>query len=374
MSVDVRRLSSSDLKRFIQLEWDVYRDDPHWVPHLRMERREFLNPRKNPFFEHATVAFFMAYREGRPVGRIAAIVNHLHNSFHEDKTGFFGLFECKKDPEAAKALFEEAGKFLRDSGMTVMRGPVNVSTNDECGLVVEGLNTPPVIMMTYNPPYYQTLIESAGFAKAKDLLAYRLEVPTAAPERLRRGVELILKRNDFTVRTFNRKDFDNEVRRVKAVYNAAWEKNWGFVPMTDAEFDHMGVQMKQILDPDFLFIAEYRGEPIGFSLTIPNINEALIRLRSGRLLPFGLFKLLWNTRKGQIKSLRVITLGITKEHRNSGVDVVFYYRTFEEAIRKGYEWAELSWILEDNTAMNRPLERMGAHVYKRYRLYDRPLV
>jgi hypothetical protein len=227
--------------------------------------------------------------------------------------------------------------------------------------------------MTYNPPYYIELLERCGLAKAKDLLAHRVIVPKEVPERLRRGVDLIMKRNEFTIRTMNMKDFKGEVQRIKEIYNSAWERNWGFIPMTDAEFDHMGVQMKQVLDPDFVFVAEHKGKPIGFSLTIPNLNEAIIKLRDGRLLPFGLPKLLWHSRKGQIKSVRVITLGITKEHRNSGVDIVFYYKCFETAIKKGYVWAEMSWILEDNTAMNRAIERMGAVVYKKYRIYEMPI-
>lgn len=369
MSITVRQLNQKEIGEFIKFEWQIYTNDVNWVPHLLMERKEFFDPKKNPFFEHANVAYFMAYRDGKAVGRIAGIVNHLHNEFHQDKTGFFGLFECRNDPEAAAALFREAEKFVRQHGMTVLRGPVNFSTNDECGLLVEGFDRPPMIMMTYNPEYYISLFEQNGLVKSKDLIAYRLETPSAIPERLQRGVDLILKRHAFTVRTFNKKDFDNEVRRVKKIYNAAWEKNWGFIPMTDAEFDHMGKQMKQILDPDFLFIAEHQGEPIGFSLAIPNINDALIKIRNGRLLPFGLVKLLWHSRN--VRTVRVITLGIVPQHRQSGLDTVFYYKTFETAMRKGVQWGELSWILEDNIAISRPLERMGAFVYKRYRLYEK---
>ncbi len=372
MSLQIRQIAPSEMGAFIKFEWDVYRNDSHWVPHLLMERKEFLDPKKNPFFEHSDVAYFMAFDSGRPVGRIAAVINHGHNAFHNDKTGFFGLFECMDNREAAHRLFDEARKFVTAKGMTTILGPVNLSTNDECGLLVEGLDQPPQIMMTYNPGYYISLIESYGFKKAKDLLAYYVDVPAESPERLRHGVDLIMKRNAFTIRTINVKDFKNEVARIKKIYNAAWERNWGFVPMTDKEFDHLGVQMKQILDPNFLFIAEHKGEPIGFSLTIPNINEALIKIRDGRLLPFGLPKLLWYTRKGQVKSVRVITLGVTKEHRNSGIDIVFYYKSFEEAIRQNIRWAEMSWILEDNIPMNRALERMGATVYKKYRLYEMP--
>ena len=371
--MEIKQIAQADLNDFIKFEWKVYANDPNWVPHLLIERKEFLDPKKNPFFDHSDVAYFLAYKNHQMVGRIAAVVNHAHNTFHEDKVGFFGLFDCYDDQEVADALFAKAKAFVASKGMTSIRGPVNLSTNDECGLLVEGLNQPAQIMMTYNPPYYITLMEKSGFKKAKDLLAYYVDVPNEVPERLRRGVDIIMKRNEFTIRTINIKDFKNEVKRIKDIYNAAWERNWGFIPMTDKEFDHLGVQMKQILDPKFLFIAEHKGKPIGFSLTIPNINEGLITIRDGRLLPFGLIKLLWNTRKGQLKSVRVITLGVTPEHRNSGIDIVFYYKSFEEAIRQKLKWAEMSWILEDNIPMNRALERMGATVYKTYRLYEMPV-
>jgi hypothetical protein len=371
--VQVTQVDSGQLSEFIRFPWVVYREDPNWVPHLIVERKEFLSPRKNPFFRHADVAFFLCRRDGRIVGRIAAIINHLHNRFHEEKTGFFGLFECLNDADAASALFNTVARYLKERGMIVMRGPANMSSNDEWGLLVEGFDQPPQIMMTYNPRYYIDLVEANGFTKAKDLLAYEMGVPRTIPERLTRGVNLILKRNEFTIRKLNMKRFNEEVQAVKRVYNAAWEKNWGFVPMTDEEFDYLGKQMKPVVDPDLMFFAEHKGEPVGFCLSVPNIHEALIKVRDGRLFPTGLFKILWNTRKGKMKSLRVITLGVTREHRNSGIDAVFYYHCFVEGMRKGYRWGELSWILEDNTAMNRAIENLGGRVYKRYRIYDAPL-
>lgn len=373
MGLEIRPVSHDRLGPFIAFEWEVYRHDPLWVPHLRVERREFLSPRKNPFFQHADVGFFMAYRDGRPVGRIASIVNHLYNEFHGDPSGFFGLFECFNDAEAASGLLDEARRYARDRGLARLLGPFNFSTNDECGLLVEGFDSSPQIMMTYNPAYYIDLIERNGFVKAKDLIAFRMDVPKTIPERLERGVSLIMRRNEFTVRTLNMKNFQKEVERIKHVYNSAWERNWGFVPMTDAEFDFLAKQLKQIVDPDLLFMAEHRGEPVGFALCLPNINEALIRIRNGRLLPFGLFKLLWYMRPGKVRSLRVLTLGIVKEHRNSGIDAVFYHKCFEHGMRKGYLWGEMSWTLEDNTAINRALERLGAHRYKTYRIYETPL-
>ncbi len=369
--IEVKQVTK--LREFIRFPWKVYKSDPNWVPPLLMERTEFLDPKKNPFFDHAEVAHFMAYENGVAQGRISAIINHAHNVFHEDIIGFFGMFECMENYPAAEALLNAARNFVKSKGMDTFRGPVNLSTNDDCGLLIDSFDQPAQIMMTYNPSYYIKFFEQFGLQKSKDLLAYRIDVPKEAPERLKRGAELITKRGGFTVRCANMKDFKGEVARIKEIYNDAWERNWGFIPMTDREFDHLGAQLKQILDPDFLFIAEKNGEPIGFSLVIPNINEALQKIKNGRLLPFGLITLLLNTRSGAIKSLRVITLGLKKNYRSFGIDAVFYYKCFETAMRKNYKWAEMSWILEDNMAMNRPLENMGAKVYKRYRLYDKTI-
>lgn len=373
LSIEIRQLHYPHLMEFIKFPWKIYRHDPNWVPPLLMERKEFLDPKKNPFFHHAEVAFFMAYRGEEAVGRIAAIDNKLHNDYHGESVGFFGLFECVNDQAVADALLNQAKEFLKGRGLAAMRGPANFSSNDEWGLLVDSFDRPPVILMTYNPAYYVPLLEKHGLKKVKDVVAHYLEAPKEVPERIRRGVELILKRNEFTVRKINMKDFDNEVKRIKAIYNAAWEKNWGFIPMTDAEFDFMAKQMKQIVDPDFILIAEHKGNPVAFSLTIPNLNEALIKIHDGKLFPFGLIKLLWHSRKGQIRSVRVVTLGITKEHRNSGIDTVFYHKCFEEGLKKGVHWAELSWILEDNTAMNRALERLGGRIYKTYRILEMSL-
>jgi hypothetical protein len=373
-NVTVREMSGKATMDFIKYSWKIYMNDPNWVPPLIMERKEFLDPKKNPFFKHADVCCFGAYRNNDMVGRIAAIVNHKHNTFHQDKTGFFGLFESVNDPEVAGALFRHAENYLKERGMTHIQGPASFSSNDEYGLLVQGFDSPPVIMMTYNPKYYIDLIENNGFLKAKDLYALEVDDKQGVPERLTRSTELILKRSNVTIRQFRKNKFWEEIEILKGLYNAAWEKNWGFVPMTDEEFYHLAKTMKSVVDPDIIFFAEHQGKPIGFSLSLPDINQALIRVRNGRLFPFGLLKLLWYTRPGKIHRIRVITFGILKEFRNLGIDVALNYHNFVDGMKKGYHWAEMSWVLEDNIAIVRPIERLGGRVYKTYRIYEKSIV
>jgi GNAT superfamily N-acetyltransferase len=362
-----------DLRRFIQVAWRINRRDPQWVPPLLMAVKSVLNRRKHPFHAHADVVYFLAERDGEAVGRIAAIVNRRHNEFHEDRLGFFGLFECADDPEAARALLDAAAGWLRSRGMERVRGPVNLSTNDEHsspGVLVEGFDTAPMVMMSHTPPYYAGLIEAAGFAKGMDLLAYWLDDPTP-PERLVRGVERLAQRAGVTVRPLDMKRFRQEVDAIKSVYNAAWARNWGFVPMTEAEFDYMAKDLKPIVDPDLCLLAEAEGEPVGFSLALPDFNRALRTLPRGRLFPFGFLRVLREKRR--IRRLRVITLGFKPGFQHSGLGALLYLRTWQAGAAKGYQGAEASWILESNLDMRRPLENMGALPYKRYRIFEREL-
>ncbi len=355
--------------RFIDVPWRIYPGRyPHWVPPLRMERRDFLDPRKNPFFEHATVKLFLAVDErGVCCGRIAGIINRNHNTTYGDKTGFFGLFECIEDDAVAGTLFGAAAGFLKAGGMEVMRGPMNMCINDDIGLLVDGFDHPPMIMMPYNPPYYEKLVTGYGFRPIMNLLAHCTVSPGRAPERFERGVELARRKYGFTVRKVNMQDFDSEVQRIQDVYNSAWAENWGAVAMTDQEFKHLAKDLKMILDPDLCFIAEVDGEVAGFSLSLPDINQALIHL-DGRLFPFGLFKLLWYKRR--INAVRTITMGVIKKFRHMSIDACFYCESYKNSYAKGMPQAEASWILETNTTMNRALEKMGFRVYKTYRLYD----
>jgi GNAT superfamily N-acetyltransferase len=374
MSVEIRPVATSaDRRRFLRLPWSIYPGRyPAWVPPLLREERQRIDPERSPFFEHGTVELLLAWRAGRPVGRIAAIENRLHNEFHGDRVGFFGLFESVDDPEVAGALLDAAAAWLRGRGLERMRGPVNFSTNDEAGLLVENFDDPPCILMTYNPPYYAGLLEGWGLRKAKDLLAYEGRSSEMDRDR-RRRLERLLKRSrhEIRARSIDMKRFEEEVALVRDLYNAAWERNWGFVPMTDAEVEHMAKQLKSVIDPDLTLIGTVDGEPAGFALALPDVNQAL-RHANGRLFPFGIFKLLWHLRR--VDRLRVVTLGLLPRHRRSGLDALFYWEIFGRGTDKGYHRAESSWVLEDNHPMLRALDKMGFRHYKTYRLYERALV
>lgn len=362
--------NKSSLREFIRFPWQVYRGDPNWVPPLLIEQRFLFNKAKHPFYEHGDVQPFLARRNGQAVGRIAAIVNRAHNEFHSDTVGFFGFFESVDDNETARGLFKAAEDFARARGLTILRGPVNFSTNEECGLLYEGFDRPPVVMMTYNPRYYIHLLEDAGFQKAKDLLAYRMTQPDVS-ERLRRVGAALEKRTHLKIRQINMKDFWGDVWRVRDIYNKAWENNWGFVPMTDAEFHKLAKDLKLIIDPGLVWFAENNnGQPVGFSLALPDINQALAKV-NGRLFPFGMFKLL--RCKKHIDGVRVLAMGVIPEYRRRGVDAVFYWRTYEEGVKKGHTWGEFSWILEDNEPMKEAATMIGAKPYKTYRIYERAL-
>ena len=372
MSLRVDRVASKrDLHRFVTLPWEIYRDDPAWVPPLIGDTKKLFDREHHPFYEHGDVVPFLATRGGKPVGRIAAIRNTAHERFHEESVGFFGFFECVNDPAAASALVDEGRAYMRERNLPRFRGPMNPSTNEECGVLVDGFEHPPRVMMTHSPPYYDALLTGAGLAKCKDLVAYTMEDGGTVPDRLERGVNIVLKRNPGVVfRDLNMKDYANEVRRFQKVYNQAWEKNWGFVPMTAAEIEHMAKELKRVIDPGLVRFAERDGEPVGFALALPDVNQAL-KHANGRLFPLGLLKILWHARK--INRVRVIALGLVPEMRRSGLDIVLYRDLFTYGTGKGYHTGEFSWILEDNVAMRRPMESIGDWVYKTYRIYEAPV-
>lgn len=358
-----------DLRAFIDLPYRLFRDDPLWVPPLRRDIRTRLSPAKSPFFDHAEAQHFLARRDGRVVGRISAVHNRLHAQVHGDGAGFFGFFDCENDPATAAALFDAAGGWLSARGLTIMRGPTSLSTNDEVGLLIDGFETPPAIMMPHNPPYYVSLVERSGFTKAKDLLAYQ-STHHKLPERLLRATHLLAQRYGITTRSLDLRRFTEEVETVKRLYNAAWEQNWGFLPMTDREIEHLAKEFRPVVVPDLVPFAERKGEPIGFGLALPDLNVALRSNPSGRLFP-GILKILQAARK--LSRVRVLLLGTTPEWRGRGVDALLYRHIWEKGTARGYYWAEAGWILEDNVAMSNGLLRMGFEVYKTYRLYDRPL-
>ncbi|MFQ6092627.1 MAG: GNAT family N-acetyltransferase [bacterium] len=355
------------LRRFITFPWTVYKNDPYWVPPLISTHKDLFNPDRNPFYRHARVELFLARRDRMVVGRIASIVNDNHNSFHKDRVGFFGFFESLQDFGTAGGLLSAARDWLRAQGMDTMRGPMNFSTNEECGLLIDGFDSSPVFMMPYNPKYYVDFMDRFGLKKGRDLLAYFLTQENVPPDELQATLEKIKRRAGIRIRRLNMGDFEEEIRRVKEVYNSAWSRNWGFVPMTDEEIAHMARQLKKIIDPDLVLFAEIDGRPIGFSLALPDLNQALKRI-NGRLFPLGLFKLLWYSKK--IDGVRVLTMGVIPEYQNKGIAAMFGVESFKVGVPKGYVWGEMSWVLEDNTLMRRALERMGAKIYKKYRIYE----
>jgi len=355
------------LNEFVELPYSLYRGDPHWVPPLRIAVKELLDRAKHPYYANAEVEFYLARQNGRVVGRIAAIIDKAHNRVHEENAGFFGFFESVNDAEVARALLSRAREWVFERNAKFIRGPVNPSTNYECGMLIEGFDTSPMVMMAYNPRYYPELMEQAGLRKAKDLLAYVSTPEGIAAKKIDRIADRVLATNGVRVRPINMKDFDGEVGRVWDVYNKAWIRNWGFIPMSREEFFAMGKEMKQILKPEMVLIGEVGDRVVGFALALPDINQAL-KPAGGKLFPTGLLKILYYQRL--IKNVRVLALGVVEEYRASGLAAAFYATLVRNARRLGYGDCEMSWILEDNVLMNRSLGVMGAKRYKTYRIYE----
>jgi GNAT superfamily N-acetyltransferase len=365
--VEVVAADKKGLKEFVELPYTLYRDDPHWVPPLRIAVKELLDRGKHPFYANAEAEFFLARQDGRVVGRVAAIVDRNHNRVHNENAGFFGFFECVDDAAVAEALLTRARQWVFDRGAQFIRGPVNPSTNYECGMLIEGFDSDPMVMMTYNPRYYPPLMDRVGLRKAKDLLAYISSSDKVQLEKIERAARRAVAKTGVRVRPINMKDYQGEVARVWEVYCAAWSHNWGFVPMTREEFFLMGKEMKQILKPELVLIGEVGDRIVGFALALPDINQALKPAR-GKLIPTGLLKILYYQRL--VKSVRVLALGVVEEHRSSGLAAGFYATLVHNARKLGYGPCEMSWILEDNILMNRSLEVMGAKRYKSYRIYE----
>jgi hypothetical protein len=362
--------SRSGIARFLNVPYGIYRDDPHWVAPLLDDLKKVFTD-KNPFLEHSEMDLFVAVKGGRDVGRIAAILDHRHNEFQGEKTGFFGFYECENDPDVSDELFRTAERWLGDRHMNLIRGPMNPSMNDECGLLVEGFQASPVLMMTYNPRYYMELYERAGYRKAKDLLAYWIEIKERPMSRLSRLASGIRRREPtLRVRKIRKKTLAKDLAGVKDVYNAAWEKNWGFVPFTDGEIDFMASRLKPLLVEDLVLLAEMGSDPAGFMLTLPDYNRALKPL-GGKLLPFGWLKFLLGIKK--IDTVRLIALGFKKKYRMRGIDAVMFADSLAVCLTRGYKYCEVSWILEDNVMVQRPVDIFDGRVYKKYRIYEKTL-
>ncbi|MBN4076523.1 hypothetical protein JYT16_02270 [Gemmatimonas aurantiaca] len=358
------------LNEFIKFPLRLYANDPHYVAPLISERKEFFDQKENPFFSGAKVKLFLAKQKGETVGRISTCVYFAHNDLHHETTGFFGFFDTIENEAVAHALLKTALITLKQENMTQMRGPASFCTNHECGFLVEGFDSPPAVMMPYDRPYQAQFAESFGLAKEMDLYAYLITKETFGGERLLRLADKIAQRSGATIRPLNMKRFDEEVALIHNLYNKAWALNWGFVPMTQAEFQHMAKQMKQIIEPELALIAEVDGQAIGFSLSLPDINQALKYL-DGTLFPSGLIKLLWHTKvRNKVTGLRTIIMGVLPEYQKKGIDSLFHMRTFKAGSSLGYTHSEISWVLETNSKMRILAERLGAAVYKTYRLVE----
>ena len=359
-------------KHFVQLPYRIYDGDPNWVAPLIRDVKTAFNKKKHPFHTHSEVQPFVAFRDGRPVGRIVAINNRNHVAYHEEPVGFFGYFECINDPEVAAALFDRTAEWLRERGLQTMRGPASFSLNEMAGLLTMGFDRPPTVMMPYNPEYYVDLVTGAGFEEVQSLIGYHLS-HSDAPEKLVKLEKKLEKRLGVRTRTIDMNNFEGELERLRDLYNKAWEKNWGFVPMTDAEIDFMAHELKPLvkrIPTQVIFAERDDGETIGFTLFLMDANQALIHAK-GRLFPFGLVKILKYL--PTMNYCRVLTLGLVPEARGQGIDNLLIMALFRHGGAAGTIGGEFSWILEDNTAMRKPLERIGSVISKRYLLYDRAI-
>jgi GNAT superfamily N-acetyltransferase len=373
--IEISQVSSRrDRDAFIKFQWRIYANDPAWVPPLIVERKTFLNRKRHPFYKHGDAALFLARRNGEVVGRIMASDDPNYNSLHQSNVGCFGLFECTDDPDVATTLFQAAAGWLRKKRRTEMMGPIDYSTNYVCGLLIDGFQFAPTILTAHNPPYYRELIESCGFAKEKDWYAWWFADPAKAVAQLRRLAARFNTHCPASVRSANLGNLRDESRRLRQIYNQAWEKNWGFVPFTEAEIEFMTSELKPLLVPEFAWIAEIGNEPVGFTLCLPDINVVLRGL-NGRLtrcgLPIGLIKLLLYKRR--IQKGRLIALGVVEKYRRAGIAEMLVLRVMEETMVKRGITGELSMTLEDNFMINRFLEAIGADRYKTYRIYRKQL-
>lgn len=369
--VTIRR----ELESFIKFPFKLYRSHPYWVPPLIGERFKHFDPDRNPFYEHAEVQLFRAMRAGKTVGTIAAIADELHVKVWQEPVGFFGEFEVVEDYDVASALLSAARQWLARRGREIMRGPMNLNIVEEVGLLIDGFDGRPVIMMTYNPPYYQTFMEGYGLVKAKDLYAYIVDIASFGPNlenlppRVSRVARIARERYGVQVRPLDFDRFEEEVELVKPIYNEAWSKNWGALPLTDREFTTLANSLRQIADPALVYLGFIDGRAVGCFLGLPDYNQVAYHL-NGRLFPIGWAKFLWYRRK--ITGFRAWAMGVLEEHRLKGVESLFYEEVSRAAVRKGYQWVEMSWILEDNYKISRAIETLGGKIYRTYRIYDVP--
>jgi len=375
-ALEIRRVTSRrDLNRFVKLPWQIYADDPHWVPPLIIDVKEFLSREKHPFYRHGDAVTLLALRDGQPVGRILVSDDPNYNRQHKTNVGCFGMFECFDDQPTADALLSAAAAWLRARGRTAIMGPIDYSTNYPCGLLIDGFDMPPRVMMNHHRPYYSALLESWGLVKLKDIYGWWFVDPYDMVAKWRRRAERLARRGGVTCRPFRIDDFEAEVQRCQAVYNAAHKDNWGFVKLTDAEFRYFAKRLVRLAVPELIVLAEADDKLVGFSITLPDLNEA-IRPLNGRLttlgIPLGLARLCYRARR--VKSARMIVLDLLQDYRRRGISELLILRTLDYGKNTiGYTGAELGWTLEDNYLINRTVEAVGAKRYKTYRIYHKPL-
>lgn len=361
--------NKKELKRFIMFPFELYKGDENWVPPLIGDQYKFFNADKNPYYFHSEVQLFILERDGKVVGRISAHTNTEHEKEHKEHIGFFGFYESIDDIEVAKELFAAAAKWNREKGYPAMRGPLNFSVNQEAGLLIDGFDTPPMVMMLHGKPYYQRLFEECGMKKTMDLYAYLAE-KREIPKMVEKMAKLIEKRSGVKIHSLrkDKKGLKEDIETVFEIYTKAWQYNWGNVPMTKAEFDNIVAELLPIADPDLVFIAEADGKPVGFSLAMPNYNEVL-KAMGGRVNPITIIKAL--IAKSKIRTARVITMGVIKEYQGRGIDTLMHYYSYKNGLPKGLYRSEFSWVLENNIMMIRVAEMLDAEIYKTYRLYDK---
>ncbi len=368
-SVSIKKVETKkELTDFIKFPWKVYKGNKYWVPPLLMEQKTLLDKVKNPFFKNAETEYFLAFKNNQIVGRIAAIKNDVHLKYHNDDSGQFGFFESIDDQEVANALFDAAKKWLKEKNLKIMRGPANPSSNDIYGMLIDGFDDLPRLLMPYNPEYYIKLCENYGLKKGKDLYAWKIEnKKIMASEKLRRGQEIVKKRYNIKITQLDMKNFQKELEKFKYVYNKAWEPNWGFVPLSEEQIDAMAKDMKPLAEPSLVIFGEIEGKLVGAALVMLDYNYVFHKM-NGRLLPFNFIKLF--TQKKKIKWVRILTLGIIPEYQKKGLDTVFYWEIVNRGDQNGIHLGEASWVLEDNMMMNRGLELMNAERYKQYRIWE----
>jgi len=375
MLIEVREVKSKkDMKRFIRLPHKIYADDSVWIPPLNFERKEFFDRKKNPFFKFGKAAYFLALRDGEPVGRITAQVHRDHLKLYKDDCGFFGCFESVDDSNVAKSLIRSAENWLRQNGLKKIRGPYNFTINSDVGILVNGFETPPYVIMSHNPSYYSELLESADLEKVMDVYAWHFDVDKEIPEQAMQLADATREYPGLKIRSLNMKKYDEEVRLVMSMFNEVWSQNWGFIPFNKEEIGHLAKEMKSFLDPEMILFAHVNGDPAAFVLFIPNVNEAVRDLK-GKLLPLGWLKLMLRMKRG-LKSGRFWALGVRKPYRGSKLGALSVLMNVEchlRARKRGYKKAELGWTLETNEHINRGIEFMGGKRYKTYRIYEKEL-